>query len=88
MLVLGIFGYLAIGYASLFAAIMIHMIKAEKAGYDCLDWWSKRIANYYPRQHDNLIDGNFIIGMIIWPIRLAQFIADIPKYYEEYGFKY
>jgi len=83
MLVLGFLGYLVIGYASLFVVVMIHIIKAEKAGYDCLNWWGKHTANI-----GNQIDDNFIIGLIIWPVRLMQFIIDIPEYYEQYGFKY
>ena len=82
MLVLWFLGYLAFGYASLFVTVFIHMIKAEKEGYDCLNWWSKRTANV-----GKLINDNFIIGLMIWPVRLAQFIADIPEYYKEYGFK-
>ena len=84
MLVLGFLGYLASGFVSLWLAVVIHMIKAESAGYDCLNWWKERIS----AEGDNLIDESFIIGMLLWPLRLTQFIIDIPNYYEEYGFKY
>lgn len=80
MLVLGIVGYLLIGLLLLYMTVLIHMVKAENAGYRCFDYWDELTSIMM----EDVTCTSFILGLIIWPIRLAEFVSYIPELYKQY----
>lgn len=84
--ILWILGYLLIGLVTIYVTVFIHFIKAEMNGYCCMDWWRENF------DLPNTLSTNqgkyqFIIGMIIWPVRLYQFIDMIPELYQAYDIR-
>lgn len=80
--------YLLMGPVMIFIAALIHIIKAERKGFDALSCWSEL-------EIDSLIDEgyitkiNFIVNMIFWPYRLLTLILiDMKYFYEQYPIKY
>lgn len=80
MLVFGL--YLLTGLITIYVATIMHLVIAEKKGYAAVDFW---YTNGKPmlEAEDNL-GGSFMIGLIIWPVRLVQFALDTPYYYDMY----
>ena len=76
-------GYLLIGLCTIFGAVTIHVFRALYKGYDVAKWWNE---NY---DLDNLLSTTkdkfgFVLGLLIWPARLASFLRMIPYLYEQY----
>lgn len=80
MIILYLFVYTLIGFVSIFVAALIHINTAMKMGYKVIEYWNDHpVPNgCWPR---------FLVGVLIWPIRLIQFIMcidDLYIAYEEY----
>lgn len=72
--------YLAIGVLCIFGTALVHMMQAEKRGYNAIEWW-----NEFSDSFDLKVDINFAIGLLIWPIRCYEFIVHtVPDLYELY----
>ena len=73
--------YLVIGWMLTFTTSFIHVIRAELKGYKALEWWTNRGSS-------DCDPVSFFAGLIIWPIKLCQFIfITIPDLYETYELK-
>ena len=79
MFILGILGYLVIGFVAIYATAVIHVIRAESLGYNCAEWW----IDFMQEFEDDVTAIKYIIGLIIWPLRLAEFIIYIPEFYKQ-----
>lgn len=72
--------YLVIGIVLIFITAFIHLVRAEQKGYEALEWWNNQESTCDPV--------SFFAGLIIWPIRLYQFIfITVPDLYETYELK-
>ena len=75
--------YLLFGLVSVFGFTTAHLIMAERNGYAALEWWAEHNSSL-----DTSIDGNFFVGLLIWPVRLAEFVfRTVPELYELYDLK-
>ena len=87
-MLLAIVLYLLIGFGTLYAVIVLHLVKAEKEGYAALEWWYRRKENTSPDFYTaNSGKLSFILGLFIWPIKVTKFIIDIPDYHDRYDRK-
>ena len=80
-MLLYLFGYLVTGYLLIFMASLIHVCIALKLGYDSMLIRSK-MEDIVKK---NLTVFNFIIGSIIWPKRLIQFIRSQKELFNIYN---
>lgn len=74
------------GFALMYLAAFLHLVSAEKRGYDAINWWNDN----GPLVMESIFESHklaFVIGLCIWPIRLMQFIMNEPEYYELYPMK-
>lgn len=89
LVLLGILGYAVIGYLAILAAVLIHVISAEKDGYEALKYWMDNLNVVNEAKcivkNDTL---RLIYGLMIWPVRLVEFWSSIPSLYEQYDLKY
>lgn len=77
--------WIVIGLANVIVASIIHLIVSYKKGYDVLGWWNKHSSKIFSNaKHLKL---QFVIGLIIWPIRLVEFVRSIPGLYEQYNLR-
>lgn len=75
--------YLVFGVVSIFGFTTAHLVMAERNGYDAINWWMNNKDSL-----DTSVDGNYIIGLLIWPVRLAEFVFQtVPELYELYDLK-
>lgn len=74
--------YLSIGLISVYLTAVVHLIRAEIKGYAACDWWNK-----FKSGVGKVPISSYIFGLMIWPIRLAEFIVVIPDLYETYELK-
>lgn len=77
--------WMFIGFVAIYVAAFIHLIRAEFKGYKACEWWNingKRILS-----ETEQIEFKFVIGLVIWPVRIVQFWYVIPKLYEAYEHK-
>ena len=78
--------YLIVGYVTIFCAMLIHLIRAESKGYAAIDWWDKNNPiQMYDATGTTVI--RFLFGIMIWPIRVIQFLTSISDLYELYDHK-
>ncbi len=84
--VLGLLGWMVLGFIVIWAASATHLIKATRSGY-------KPVEYYWEHQHSvvkGLVRNNNCIaailwGSVIWPARLVWAINDYyPHLYEQY----
>ena len=82
MLVLYLLGWMLLGFVVIFTTVFIHVLMAEKRGYRALEWLGRasKKANF----NTNHIVIRFIFGLLIWPVRLTQFLMKLPYYYSKY----
>lgn len=73
--------WLLSGFVVIMVVSYVHLYDAEKRGYDAINYW----CNYSVNMHFS--PACFIFGLIIWPIRVAQFVIGIPDLYEVYDLK-
>lgn len=81
MIVLQLIGYMLFGWVVIFIAVAIHMSKACMNGYMVFEWWKENRNSGIRNLYDLLM---FMWGWFIWPIRLTQFLLEIPWLYEQY----
>lgn len=77
MIILHLFVYILIGFVSTFVAALIHVIKAMKMGYNVIEYWNDHPVSSGCWPH-------IVVGLLIWPIRLIQFIMSIDDLYIAY----
>ena len=82
---LKLFVYLIVGFITMFGVTLIHVIRAELKGFAAFDWWDKHNPPYRETIESSLI--KFLFGMMIWPIRVIQFMMGIEDLYEAYDQK-
>lgn len=83
---LKLFIYLIVGFITVVGVLSIHLIRAELKGFAALDWWDKYDPLYGETRESFLI--KFLFGMMIWPIRVIQFMMEIDDLYEAYDHKW
>ena len=83
---LKLFIYLIVGFITVFGVLSIHLIRAELKGFAALDWWDKYDPLYGETRESFLI--KFLFGIMIWPIRVMQFMMEIEDLYEAYDRKW
>lgn len=66
-----------IGLLVIFIAAVIHIVKAVRIGYEPVLEEDSKFEGIY-----DIV--KFLWGLTIWPIRLAQFIDEIPERYTKY----
>ena len=75
--------YLVFGVVSVYGFATAHLVMAERSGYDAIKWWMSNKDSL-----DTSVDGNFFIGLLIWPVRLIEFVFQtVPALYEQYDLK-
>jgi hypothetical protein len=79
--------YLIIGFATTYVFVVVHLIQAEAKGYNAISWWIESNQTVFSAERKTIVP-NFMMGIIIWPVRLAEFIAQIPDLYDSYESKY
>lgn len=76
-------GYIILGIISIYVVTFVHVITAEISGYKALEWLE--------RNSDQIRAGtskkDVIIGIFIWPIRIIEFVNNIPDLCMLYGRK-
>ena len=77
--------YLVGGYLTIFVAVLTHFIVADKQGYDVLKWWQSELSSGVFSNGDTVFD--LIWGLFVWPVRLINFLINLPWYYEQYDLK-
>lgn len=77
MIILYLFVYTLIGLVSSFVAALIHIITAMKMGYKVIEYWNDHPVSNGCWPH-------ILVGILIWPIRLIQFIMRIDDWYIAY----
>ena len=85
MIILMLLVWMLIGCGTIYVAVLIHFVKAEMNGYDALSWWKRRHSTPIFGSTDDVL--RFIVGLVIWPVRLYEFLVSIPKLYELYELK-
>lgn len=70
------------GLFTISAAVTVHLIRAEQKGYNPWTYWDKENSTVFKEKHWLV---KFIFGLMIWPIRLYQFVKDIPNLYDRYN---
>ena len=82
MIVLYLLGWMLLGFVAIFTTIFIHVLMAEKRGYRALKWLS--YASKKAKFNTDHIVIRLIFGLLIWPVRLTQFLMKLPNYYSKY----
>ena len=77
MIILYLFVYILIGFVSAFVAALIHIITAINMGYKVIEYWNDHTVSNECWPH-------VLVGMLIWPIRLIQFVMSIDDLYMAY----
>lgn len=70
--------YLIVGLVCTILVGAVHLWQAESEGYEALDYWTEH------NDMSDVIMGEFMFGLCIWPIRIVEFINSLPYYYELY----
>ena len=82
MIVLYLLGWMLLGFVVIFTTIFIHVLMAEKRGYRALEWLSCASKKAKSNADHTVI--KLIFGLLIWPVRLTQFLMKLPYYYSKY----
>lgn len=75
-------GYLVLGLIMIYGSAFIHIVYAEMNGYECIKWWEEHQDIIRSQINNNRV--SYVYGLIIWPIRLIQFINSMPELYDQY----
>lgn len=78
-------GWMLGGLLIMYVVVFTHLLIMERKGFAACDWWRERIPGMLNGINYKVI--RFIFGLIIWPIRLIQFLMFIPDTYETYETK-
>ena len=81
MFILHVLVYLVIGVIAIYGSAAIHLVQAESKGYKAVDFWSEYSGALADMP---VLDGSLVLGLILWPVRLAQFIMSFPDLYDMY----
>lgn len=74
--------YLVGGFVVVYASVFIHLVRAWNKGYDVVKYWKEQeLENEFEEPMDY---AKFAWGLIIWPVRLIEFLDEIPDLYEQY----
>ena len=84
MIIWNIVVWMLTGLVAAFISAFVHLVKAEISGYEAIEWWDKNTPPAFRTDRNKIA---FIIGLMVWPVRLCQFINNIPYYYSQYGTK-
>ena len=84
MIILKLMLWMILGFCVIYVVICVHLVRATMKGYDAIGWWKKSSLPLFGSSDDVL---RYTLGLMIWPIRLYEFISSIPQYYEEYELK-
>ena len=82
MLILYLLGWMVLGYCTMCVALLIHLWRAIDKGYDPVDFWNDYLKEFKGETKFKGI--KLIFGLIIWPVRVMQFLTWIPELYEMY----
>lgn len=69
------------GLFTILATVTAHLVRADQKGYDPWTYWDKENSTVFA---DKLWVVKFLFGLMIWPIRLYQFVKGIPNLYDQY----
>ena len=75
--------YLLLGVVVLYGVILAHFITSEMKGYKSIEWWTEHNSD----MRKDISWQKVIFGLIIWPVRIIQFLLSIQKLYEAYSQK-
>ena len=75
--------YLLLGVVVSYGVILAHIIMSEMKGYKSIEWWAKHNSD----TRKDISWKEVIFGLIIWPVRIIQFLLSIQKLYEVYSQK-
>lgn len=78
-----VFGYAVIGILTLSAVFVIHLFSAERQGYWAFDYWE--VA--FPMIESKVGIRQLVWSILIWPVRLMQFIAIVGVFYDLYDYR-
>ena len=84
MIILKLMLWMMIGFCVIYVVIIVHLVRATMKGYDAMGWWKRNSPPLFGSS-DHV--SQTTLGLMIWPIRLYEFISSIPQYYEEYELK-
>lgn len=82
---LKLFIYLIVGLITIFCVVSIHLIKAELKGFAAFDWWDKHNPQIGETRESSVV--KFIFGLMIWPMRVIEFVESIDDLYKAYDRK-
>ena len=85
MIILKLMLWMVLGFCVIYVSAFVHLFRAEMKGYDAICWWVRTTPPVYESSNIVLL---FILGLMIWPIRLYEFVSSIPQYYEQYELKH
>ena len=74
-------GYIILGIICIYGVAAVHLATADIRGYKALEWWTEEKGK---RLRADTTKKDVIIGVLIWPIRLIEFINVIPDLYTLY----
>lgn len=81
-MLLALYCYLTLGLIALVVVFSIHLVKAERQGYEAVDYW-----DYIVQEIDSeKLAVGFMKCLFMWPVRLIQFVAVIDVFYDVYDY--
>lgn len=75
--------YIMIGFVTICAVILVCILTAELRGYRAFDYWEDEVLPNIAK----VSGSQWIWSILIWPIRVWQFIALSDILYESYKHK-
>ena len=77
--------YLITGFAALYLVAKVHIVRGEMKGYDVIGYWKRILKKIsYNNGHNIML---LVLGVIIWPVRIIQFLLNEEEYFELYTTK-
>lgn len=76
-------GYAIIGIIIICSVAIVHLYSAESQGYAAFDYWEEAL----PIIEKKVTADELLWSLIIWPIRLWQFIAIVKVFYDIYDWR-
>lgn len=72
--------YFIVGIVMIFGTATIHVIRAMCKGYLVVEYWEEHMDEF----HAGATKLDYVIGLIVWPIRYIRFLCYIPELYKQY----
>lgn len=82
MLLVLLLGWMILGFISIYGVAFIHIFKSYMKGYNSIEWWQNHSTDLFKDGPNDMI--RMLYRLIVWPIRLMEFIDQIPYLYEQY----